>query len=484
MGTSAPRLRPSRVAIGDLRVAAVASFLIAVVTALAVRKAGLAGVLAPLVVVGALILLRRPVTAIALVIGLTALCEGPTFGLFHFTSDLYVEVYKGMTLVDLLMLLAVVVIALDAIRHRDRMRIPRPMLPGFVFLLLGMIAGAVTGRAASGLGLRQLVLLEIVLFSLLLLPVAIANLRITRRQLLALLGYAMALAILKAAIGLIEVAGHYGEPIEGSATLTYYEPAANWVIMVALLTIFAAVVARVKMQPWMLLGSPLLVACMVLSYRRSFWIATVLGLLLVLLLGLSPAGRRLLLPACLVIAAAVWLLGSIHFQDQLPVVKRVESLAPSKLTTNVQDRYRLDERANVLGEIRAHPITGLGLGVPWQATVRALSVEHENGREYVHFAALWYWLKLGILGLVAYIAILAGAALLAWRVWRRSAEPLVRAFGLASMCAVAGLLAIETTASFTGVDARFTILLSAQIGVLALLDKTSSVDTRKNPIAL
>jgi O-antigen ligase len=161
------------------------------------------------------------------------------------------------------------------------------------------------------------------------------------------------------------------------------------------------------------------------------------------------------------------------------VVKRVESLAPSKLTTNVEDRYRLDERANVLAAIRAHPITGLGLGVPWPATARALSVEHENGREYVHFAALWYWLKLGILGLAAYIAILAGTAFLAWRVWRRSGEPLIRAFGLASLCGVAGLVAIETTASFTGIDARFTILLGAQIGVLALLDKTSGASNQE-----
>ncbi len=472
MGASARRLR--LVGLGDLRVAAIGSLATGLLAGLAVHKVGLAGVLAPLAVVGALILLRRPVMAITVVLGLTVLCEGSTFGLFKFTSNLYIEVYKGMTLVDLLMLLAVVVIALDSIRYRRRMRIPRPLLPGFVLLLLGMIAGAVTGHAAGlGLGLRQLVLLEIVLFSLLLLPVAIANLNIDRTHLLMALGALMALTIFKAVLGLVEVAGHYGEPIEGSATLTYYEPAANWLIMIAFLTVFAAVVARAKPPLWMLLGAPLLVACTVLSYRRSFWIAAVLGLLLVLLFGISPTGRRMLVPTGLAIAAAVWILGSIHFQAQLPVVKRVESLAPSKLTTNVQDRYRLDERANVLGEIRAHPITGLGLGVPWQATVRPLSVEHEGGREYVHFAALWYWLKLGILGLVAYIAIMIGAAVLAWRVWRRSAEPLVRAFGLASLCGMAGLVVIETTASFTGIDARFTILFGAQLGVLALLDHTS-----------
>lgn len=93
----------------------------------------------------------------------------------------------------------------------------------------------------------------------------------------------------------------------------------------------------------------------------------------------------------------------------------------------------------------------------------------------MHFAALWFWMKLGILGLVAYVTLLVGAAVLAWRVWRESREPLMRAFGLASLCGLAGLVAIETTASFTGVEPRFTVLIGAQIGLLALLARRTSI---------
>jgi O-antigen ligase len=125
----------------------------------------------------------------------------------------------------------------------------------------------------------------------------------------------------------------------------------------------------------------------------------------------------------------------------------------------------------VTAEIRAHPITGLGMLVPWSASARPLSVEHENGRLYVHFAALWYWLKLGILGLLAYLGILIGAAVMSWQIWRRSREPLIRAFGLACLCSMAGLAVVETTGSFTGVDARFTVLIGAQLGLLALLSR-------------
>jgi O-antigen ligase len=169
------------------------------------------------------------------------------------------------------------------------------------------------------------------------------------------------------------------------------------------------------------------------------------------------------------VALTIWLLGSINFQSQLPIVKRAASLVPSRLEANLEDRYRLDERANVLGEIRRHPVMGLGVTVPWAATVQPLSVEHEEGREYVHFAALWYWLKLGILGLFAYVAVIAGSMAIAWKAWRAAPKPLLRAFGLASLAGMAGLVAMDTTASFTGVDPRFTVLFATQVGLLAQL---------------
>ncbi|HEV7937916.1 MAG TPA: O-antigen ligase family protein [Solirubrobacteraceae bacterium] len=459
---------------GELAAAVLASAVTLLIALLATRKAGTAGLLAPLAIVAGVILLHRPVLLVGLVVALAAVCEGPTFGLLHFSSHLYDQIYKGLTPLDILVALAIVAVGIDLIVRRRRPRLPRALAPGLVMLVLAMIAGAVTGHAA-GASVRSVVLSENVLAYLLLLPLAISNLALDRRQVSLLLGGAVALAIVKAGLGLVEVAGHYGESIEGNATLTYYEPAANWLIMIALLATVAAIVGRARLPLWMLLGTPLLVASLVLSYRRSFWIASVLGLLLVLLLGLTPAGRRLLVPVGLAIAFAILLLGSINFQAQLPIVKRAESLAPTSLEANAEDRYRLDERANVLAEIGRHPITGLGMKVPWEANVQPLSVEHEEGREYVHFAVLWYWLKLGILGLFAYMSLLLGSALLAWRVWRASEEPMLRAFGLASLCGLAGLVVIETTASFTGVDPRFTVLLSAQVGLLALLARSSAM---------
>ncbi len=464
----ARRLRLPSLERSEVLLAVTAMAVTAVLALAGIHKFGTAGLLAPMALVAVAILLFRPLLAVCLVVGLTIVCEGETFGILTFTSDFYVHVYKYATLLDLMVVVAVLAVAIDIVRSRRGLWLPGPLKPALIFLSLAMLVGALVGHAA-GASIRYALGSEGSLFYLLLLPLAVANLQLDTRRLTQLLAGLGALATLKALLGLFEVAGHYGSQIEGTATLTYYEPAANWLILIAMLAALAAVLMRARPPLWMMLSTPLLFACLLLSYRRSFWIAAVLGIVLVLMFGTSAGGRRVLVLAVTGVALTIWLLGSINFQSQLPIAKRAASLAPSKLEANVEDRYRLDERANVLGEIREHPITGLGVTVPWAATVQPLSVEHEEGREYVHFAALWYWLKLGILGLFAYVAVMAGSMTIAWKAWRAAPAPLLRAFGLASLAGMAGLVAMDTTASFTGVDPRFTVLFAAQVGLLARL---------------
>jgi hypothetical protein len=332
-----------------------------------------------------------------------------------------------------------------------------------------MIAGVVTGHA-NGASMRAVLLGEDTLAYLLVLPLTVYNLRLSRREIERVLVVLFALAIAKSALGLAQVALGRGDVVEGTQVLTYYEPAPNWLVLTSMLGLLCAVLAQVRPPRWMLLGTPLLIACFVLSYRRSFWIAAGVGLTLVLILGLSPARRRLLIPAVLLVAGAIWALSLIGFQlADSPIVKRATSLNPTSLTSNLQDAYRLYERANVLGEIRQYPVTGLGMEIPWQATVKPLPIYNPNGQNYVHFAVLWYWLKLGILGAFAYVVEILAALWLGFLTWRRSRSPVARSFGLAAMCCFAGLIAIETTASFTGVDARLSTLIGVELGLLATL---------------
>jgi O-Antigen ligase len=463
-----PLTAPTR---SELMLGAGAGAATALIALAGVHKLGTEGLVAPLALVAALILLARPLAAIALVFVLVVVCE-TTFGIFTFTAKVYEVVVKDISLVDMLVILAVASVALDLMRTRRRLYVPRALVVPLVTLALAMVTGVVVGHAA-GASLRFAVASEDVLGYLLLLPLAVCNLDIDRRKVTWLLGGALALAGLKALLGMVEIALHRGPSIEGVAQLTYYEPTANWLIMIAILSVFAAVLARAKPRLWVLLSSPLLIACLLLSYRRSFWIAAALGGLLVLVLGTSPHGRRLLVPIGLGLAAAVWLLGSVHYQGATPLVKRATSLSPTRIQNNAEDRYRLNERTDVIANIEAHPIAGLGVTIPWKALPQTLAVEgaaaQGQGHSYVHFALLWYWLKLGVLGALAYIGFQLSAMWIAWRAWRTGAEPLLRAFGLASLCGVVGLLAMDTTASFTGVEGRFTVVYAVQVGLLALI---------------
>jgi O-antigen ligase len=468
------RLHPRELDGRELLIALGASMATALIILIAGHKLGnTQALIVPLALTLLVIVLMRPVLAVCLTVGVAILFEGVTFGLFTFMNDVYTPLYKRLTPLDALVALTVISVALDMLRDKRSLRFPRELRFPHLILVLGMISGIAVGKA-SGSGVKSLVLAENLIAYLVILPLAVANLKIDPARLRVLLGGAFALAIVKALLGLAEIAAHKGVSIEGNANLTYYEPTANWVIMLAILGIAVALLARLRPPLWMLLGSPLLIATLVLSYRRSFWIATVLGLVLVVLLALSPVGRRLLVPTGLVVAAAIWLLGSINFQSQSPIVRRAASLSPTSLTTNVEDRYRLDERANVLADLEKKPVTGLGMLVGWEATKRPLPVEHEDARQYVHFALLWWWMKLGILGLLAYPLLLLAMARLAWKVWRRSREAIFRSFGLASLCGVAGLLVAETTATFLGTDLRLTVVIGVQIGLLALLAQQSA----------
>jgi hypothetical protein len=531
---SAGRFRLPAAGTDQLGPAVGASVAVAVIAYLATKKLGLAGLAAPLVLALVVMIVRRPLVTVSTVVVITIMFEGPSFGI-PVTPDLYKQVYKGLTPLDGLVVLLFLSVASDLLRRGRQPRLPPVLVFPLLMVTLAIISGIVVGNG-SGIGLRNVVISVHVLVYLLVLPTAVYNLDLDQARLVRVIRWAIALALLKAVVGLLVMAAGLSTEIDVGTSLTYYEPTANWLIMIALFGLIAAglggslrpqrrirlaIVTALRSRrlgrggpmpfrhrtvaPFVrpsarrsaaslrlerilhsrsaLLATPVLLASIVLSYRRSFWIATVLGLALVLVFASTPSRRRMVAVAVPLLAAAIWSIGSVKFQAQTPLAMRVASLNPNSLQTNAEDRYRIDERANVVAAIRASQIGGLGMEVPWQATVRPLGIEHDGGRLYVHFTLLWWWLKLGLLGAIAYLSILASTALMAFRTWRQHQIPELRYFGLASLCAVVGLVAVETTASFTGVDPRFTLLLGAQMGVLATLSRRRSTLPKATPPA-
>jgi O-antigen ligase len=463
----------SRPATHDLTVAAG----IAAVAALV----GLAGLhwgplvlLVPPALAGALVLLLRPELSVALLLSLVVMCERADTGLFPFTSHLYDDILGGPSAIEWLMAFSLVAVVLERLAKSKPVRIGGPLALPLALIALAGVAGAVTGHFA-GASIKTIVFAGHQVAYVLVMPLLVVNVVDSERRARQALGLLAGLAVVKSALGLLTVAAGAGTVVDG-ATITYYEPVANWLALIVILGVAAALLARARPPLWLLAGTPLLVLSLALSLRRSFWIGAALGFLLVLLLGSRPLHRRLLLPAGVLVVVALWGLSAVGFQafePQGPIVERARSLDPSKVRTNAQDRYRLDERANVVDAIKSHPVAGLGLAVDWEAT-HPLGIEHENGRNYTHIVALWWWLKLGILGFLAYLSFMAASLLASWRTWRRSADPWLSAAGLAGFCGLAALIVVETVGSFTGVDVRFSVLIGAVAGLLAALQRVTA----------
>jgi O-Antigen ligase len=446
--------------------ALVAAGAAAALVGIAALRYGAGALILPLAAAGAVALLQRPRLAVALVVSLMVICEGRSEDLMGFANFVYDPVMSGPTPMEGLLILAVLAVLVGRLGGERPLRLPGPLTVPLLLVVMAAAAGVATG-AFAGVGGEDLLYASRQLVWLVIVPWLVVNVVETERQARGALALGMGLALLKAALGLGGVLAGVGMVVDG-ATITYYDPTGNGLVLLGMLGVAAALVMRARLPLWVLAGSPLLVLSLALSFRRSFWIAAALGIVLVLLLGSRPLGRRLVFSAAALLAIAIWVLSFQPFQGQAPIVERARSLEPAQVERNAQDRYRLEELENVTAEIRGSPITGLGLGVDWTAT-HPLGVNHEGGRQYTHVVALWWWLKLGILGPLAYLAVMATCLAMSWQVWRRSPARWLSASGLALLCGLISIASVETVGSFTGVDPRFTALIAAVGGLLVVL---------------
>jgi hypothetical protein len=440
--------------------------------AVLVQKLGIVGLVVPVALLVLVIPLSNPRIALGLLVGCTILFEASTPNVLHFTTDQIQDPLPGhYGLLELLMALAVCSVVLDASRRRRVPLRPVPFGPVLGLLVFALLCGALVGHYA-GEGFNAVTEQLRGILPLIIVPWVTVNAIRDAKDLRRTIGLIGIMTVVKAVLGLLAVLTHVGNGV-GTQTITYYEPTANWLTMAFILTMLAAVAARLPVERVARWASLLVVLCLALSLRRSFWLGTAAAVPVVLVVTMSRFGKRLLVPAAVVLAAVLWISISSGFvTDNQPqtsggsVVQRLASLNPSKLTSNPEDRYRLDERKNVLAEIRASPLVGLGMAVPWQERY-PLSVEATGGRLYVHMAVLWYWLKLGVLGVIAYIGYMLTGIVVGIQVFRRHRDPRIRIAGAGAAAALVGLVVVEATATFLGADLRLTMLIGCVVGLLS-----------------
>jgi hypothetical protein len=430
---------------------------------------------------GAALLVAEPRAAVLAAVAAFVIPEGSELWGVPLATRFYEPIAGPVGPVTLLWMLALVAVLLDAVRRRELALPPAslavPLTLVAAAFAFGMVNGALGGRA-DGFALLGA---PVSVLPIVVLPLLVVNVLRTPEQVRGAFGVGAALAVGKAALGLVVLQlGLTGWTEGGDPPLTYYEATPNWLTMALLLGVVAAALQRVPMPVWLRWGWPLALACLALSYRRSFWLAALLCVALVVVLATGPTLRRLIVPAVLVLGLG----GVLAVRSDVgptfsgPLAERAASINPSAVRRNEQDRYRLAERRNVVDELRRRPVAGLGFGVGWRGT-SPLPFEYDFGRLYVHFAPLWWWLRGGLLGVVAYAWLLVAGAVSGVLVFRRHPDRAVGIGALALGVGLVGYLVADLAGTIAGPDQRGSLLLGTVVGMLAAARRT--VPARPGP---
>ncbi len=451
--------------------------LVAVILAAAVYEGGLLVVAALLILLAGAALVTNPVPAIAVAITLPIAIETDWPSSVHLLTFYNQISGTKVAPVELLVFVAVIAGLLDHGGVRVAVRRLGMLRPALMLLVVGLLVGAITG-VSSGVTVFKVINDSRDSYEIFLVPIAVVCIVGYRVSLRTALAYVFGLTSLKCVVGVLAYVAHQSSP-SGSSHLTYYLAPTNILTMFALLYLLAARMQRVPLPRWMWLSTLPLLASLTLSERRSFWLGLILGVLLLVVLLLGPLGRRLLVPGVAIIVLTFVLTLSGHVGNSFlssnssstagngtSLSGRLLSLNSTTLAANPNDRYRTEEQRNVLADLAKAPITGLGLGNNY---VQHYPESYEDITHlYVHFAALWWWMKGGIVALIGYVLLIVSLVVAGVRIFLGHPDRTVAAAGIAAAVGAAGFAFAELTATFAGPDIRSSIVIGGLIGLLAV----------------
>ncbi len=431
----------------------------------AMNQFGAVGAIAPAVLALGLVLLRYPAAALGLLVASAILVESESQGFLPPAGVFYDVIALKMTPQDMLLLAGLTGVLLRFVTESERPRLPEPLTAPLLLLAAAVLTGVVVGHYSHMVSVGELFHRSLTSSYIILIPLLAVNAIRSTSALKLFLAVGAGLAFFKGVSGVYVAFAGLGSTVE-SETISYLNPVPNLTMLIFVLGVVAALVRRVKVPGWMLAGAPIAFLALVVSYRRSFWIAGALTLIVVIIIASRRRGRAVLaIGAVALVLAVVGIVavGSSENPQASPLVERAQTLSPGSFGSNRGDRYRMDERKNVLQNIREHPLTGIGLGVPWHVHY-PLAESHD--RRYAHIAFLWFWLAFGPLGAIAYAFLLFSVLWTAARLWRRHPDPIVQVGAIAAFGGVLALAIVELTATFTSIEPRTSILLGAIIGWL------------------
>ena len=393
-----------------------------------------------------LLALRAPLTVLVLLIALTAVVP---YEIEHPLAIGASAKSPGLLFSDALLLAGLFRAAL--IVPQMRLERLRAVVAGLMICFAGVVLvqaerGLTMGASVSVVGAEFRRLLG---FAVLLIAIPILADRQSRGR---LLGWLLALGLALGLVGLAQwtlhlsfgEAGDFGvrQGVALTTTGVGQLQGGLFVYPVAVLLALAALVSGQIRSNFAraLTIAVLLLNCvdLLLTFERTFWIATGVGAVLVLLRAGGAARGRVLrwMPAVVALVAVAIALSPGTFTT---AEQRLASVTQFGSDNSV--RYRVVESEHVLARIEAHPLTGSALGAtifwgrPWEGVP-------PEARNYSHDGYLWLGWKLGIPAAALLIGLIAAAAF-----WPGTpdAEPLFLAVRRGCQAALAALLIISAT---------------------------------------
>lgn len=310
---------------------------------------------------------------------------------------------RGVILSDLFLLAGLLQAApaiVGGLRMERRQRLLLVPLVLFLAIVVYQFArGAALGNDPSSAGAEMRILLNLSTF-LVAIPI-LADDRARARLLHGLLLVGLVLGVWGMAQWLFDIgfAGEFGvrEGINFTTSGRGQLQGGLYAFPVAAVLGFAVLVsgtARPGLQRFLVTAmTGLNLVCLLLTYERTFWVATVLAMGFVTVrAGRGPRAQALVWgPAIVVVVLAAM----ATFAPKALGSARERFLSIGQYATDGSLRYRIIESAHVVDEIQARPVLGAGLGAeilwsrPWEGV--PLRSYH-----YSHNGYLWVAWKLGV----------------------------------------------------------------------------------------
>jgi hypothetical protein len=323
---------------------------------------------------------------------------------------------------------------------------PREMLPGlalwFGAFALGGVVGLFRGHSLRNMGLE--------LFAALWPAAGLVLAQRFGRRSLPFAGLALvAIGILHTVFGLVMLAVHQ-QRLGGIyfTTLTGIVATGLWT---------ASILAPSRRVRWLCLAGmvPMLLH-LFFSFTRGYWLGFLVGVPIATLLAWRNLGRFepgvrarriLLLPGLALVGVVVLGLSASFFGGERLLAAaggRFESSFSTDWSgETLSNLIRLDEYDRAIGAAMESPVIGRGLGFSF--VTRDLLTRSIRDQWFVHNYYLLLWLKLGVVGLLAFVGLLASWIAAARRFAAREPGWLARVWAIAAVAMTAQVATILLT---------------------------------------